>query len=53
MSAFFKNLSSPAPSFNLCWELKEIKDSTYKFNKCTGELVKIETITATANTSKK
>lgn len=42
MPSFFKNLVSSSASKELCWELKEVQGTAFKFNKCTGEAVQIE-----------
>lgn len=48
MPAFFENLVASSGSRELCWELKEVQDVAFKFNKCTGEAVQVEVKTVTS-----
>ena len=43
MPTYFKNLAESnvkPPEF--CWELREVQNTVFKFNKCTGEAVQVE-----------
>jgi hypothetical protein len=42
MPAYFKNLVSSTNAKEQCWELKEIQNAVFKFNKCTGEATQLE-----------
>lgn len=37
MPTFFKNLASSTNANEQCWELKEIQNTVFKLNKCTGK----------------
>ncbi len=52
MPAFFKNLVASSVSKEFCWELKEVQGGAFKFNKCTGEAIQIESKTVTPAASR-
>lgn len=50
---FLHNLATSYSAQEPCWEIKEVQSVAFKFNKCTGEAVMLETKTPTPTNEKK